>query len=134
MEVFLLDSSGEVVNFVLADSVAAAQAAHPQYTAMQAVIGYGMGWTYSGGVWTEPPPPIPNPVMAKLDFLNLFGLPTIAAIQTAAASDAVISAGLTMLNAATAVNVTDPDTIYFVNYLASKSLITAAQQTAILGA
>ena len=134
MEVFLLDSSGEVVNFVLADSVAAAQAAHPQYTAMQAVAGYGVDWTYSGGAWTAPLPPAPNPVMQKLDFLNLFGLATIASIQSAAATDSVIAAGLTMLNAAQQVNITDPDTVYFVNYLASKSLITVAQQTAILGA
>lgn len=134
MEVFLLNGSGEVVNSILADSVAAAQAAHQTLTAMQAVTGYGIGWTYNVGTWTPPAAPAPNPVMQKLDFLNLFGLSTIAAIQAAAASDAVIAAGMTMLNAASEVDVTDPDTIYFVNYLASKSLITAAQQTAILGA
>ncbi len=133
MNVFLLNSVGLVINCILADSVAKAQAAHPNYTAMQAVTGYDIGWTYSNGVWTAPAPPVPNPVMHKLDFLNLFGLPTITSIQSAAATDATISAGLMMLNAAVEVNTTDPDTLYFVNYLASKNLITAAQQTAILG-
>ncbi len=134
MNVFLLNSAGLVVNSILADSVAKAQAAHPNYTAMQVVANYGIGWIYSNGTWTPPVAPAPNPVMQKLDFLNLFGLQTVAAIQAAAATDAVISAGMTLLNAATSVNVSGPETMDFINYLAGKNLMTGAEQTAILGA
>ena len=135
MNVFLLNKSGLVVNNILADSVSKVQSLYPQYTAMQEVAGYGIGWTYtsSTNTWTEPAFPPVNTVMSKVDFLNLFGLSTLASIQAASATDYVISAAMTMLNATPTVDVSNVDTIYFINYLASKNLITSAQQTMILG-
>lgn len=130
----ILIVDGVVGNVIEADSVARAQAAHPQALA---VAGNGVvaaiGDRYDAGAFTPPAPePEAPPPLSRLDFLRRFTAAQRIAIRAAAATDPIIADAMALLDAADTVRLDNPDTVGLTGYLVAVGLITAADRAAIL--
>jgi hypothetical protein len=133
----LLIKNGVVENCICADSVDRAQQFYPEYVCIERTpeLGvWGPGSLFDGTTWSPAPPVpvIPQPI-TKLEFLRRFTAEQRVAIRTAVATDPVIADGMGLLDLAQDVLVTDPDTVYFVNYLRDNNYITQSDVDRVLG-
>ena len=93
----------------------------------------GPGWTYDGTNFTAPPIPEPGPVILnKVDFLRLFTQAERINIRAAAAVNPVVADYQSMLDAATTVNLQDPDILTGVPLLEQAGLIGPERAAQIL--
>ncbi len=95
----------------------------------------GIGWGYMNGAFVAPPaPPVETPApvtnMSRLDFLKRFTSDERIAIR--ASTDPVILDAQEMLGLAEFIDVSDPYTVQYVNYLASNGFITQDRVAQIL--
>lgn len=101
-------------------------------------------WRLENEVWTEPPEPEPVPTpepgpepepdmrITRLAFLNRFLMEERIGIRAAATSDYVVQDFLALVDAATFIDLSRPDTIQGVRFLASKNLISQSRGDEIL--
>ena len=93
----------------------------------------GPGWTYDGTNFIAPPLPEPGPVILnKVDFLRLFTQAERINIRAAAAVNPVVADYQSMLDAATTVNLQDPDILTGVPLLEQAGLIGPERAAQIL--
>lgn len=102
------------------------------------------GWRLADGVWTPPPEPEPVPTpepepepapdlrITRLAFLNRFLMEERIGIRAAATSDYVVQDFLALVDAATFIDLSRPDTNQGVRFLASKNLISQSRGDEIL--
>lgn len=86
---------------------------------------------WQAGIDNPPAPPTPT-VISKYAFASRFTPAERQSVLAATASDVILQDARSMLDMAQDVDLTDPNTANYVNYLASKSLLTASRATAIL--
>lgn len=135
MRIALINQS-VVQNIIEADMAFAETLGYQQV--IEATAGAAMHGGYANGVFTPPPappaPPAPAPVtdMTKLAFLLRFTQAERIAIAAAQASDPVIADAQMMLGLAQDIDVADPNTSQYIDYLGSKGYLTADRVTAIL--
>jgi hypothetical protein len=103
---------------------------------IEAPEGTGIGWTRSGGVWSPPVTPTPEPIsrtrLTRLEFRNRFTQVEKEAIYTAAETVVSVRIWLDDLAAAEYIELTDPNTIASVEGLASAGLISESRVSEIL--
>ena len=102
----------------------------------------GIGWSYSDGTFTPPPPappPPPQTVFTKFQFRSRFTLQELVGIDNAGANPTLTPEQKEILNTigknfevAADVDLTHPQTIQGVEYLASVGLLTQERATQIL--
>ena len=102
----------------------------------------GPEWTYSNGTFTPPPPappPPPQTVFTKFEFRSRFTLQELVGIDNAGANPTLTPEQKEILNTigknfevAADVDLTHPQTIQGVEYLASVGLLTQERATQIL--
>lgn len=93
----------------------------------------GPGWTYDGTNFIAPPVPEPGAIILnKVDFLRLFTQAERINIRAAAAVDPVVADYQSMLDAATTVNLSDPDILTGVPLLEQAGLIGPGRAAQIL--
>ena len=102
----------------------------------------GPEWTYSNGTFTPPPPappPPPQTVFTKFQFRSRFTLQELVGIDNAGANPTLTPEQKEILNTigknfevATDVDLTHPQTIQGVQYLASVGLLTPQRAAEIL--
>ena len=91
------------------------------------------GWLYDGITFSAPPAPPPEPVILnKVDFLRLFLQGERIGIRTASTLNPVIADYQYMLDAATTVNLQDPDILTGVPLLEAAGLIGPGRAAQIL--
>jgi hypothetical protein len=134
MDVFLI-KSGTVENVICADSVTIAQEFYPDYVCIErtgTLVEFDIGDLHDGTAFTKAPPVVipPSPV-SRLEFLRSFTAQQRITIR--AANDPVIVDALQLLDLAEDVDLQDPDTVYFVNYIAGQGYITTMDADRILG-
>ena len=133
----LIIEAGVVVNKIIASSVSAAQAAFPSATVVDQTTSGGadIGWLYSGGVFSAPPPvSTENWHVSVYAFRQRFTETEQQAIYNARSSNPLVQIFIddTLALTGAGVNLADPTTINSVNYLASQALITTTRATQIL--
>lgn len=123
MDVFLI-KSGVVENVICAESEEYASTLYPEYICIERpeFLPFGPGDLYDGLTFTKAPiPAVVPPPLSKLDFLRKFTVAQRIAIRTS--SDPIVQDAIHMLDLAEQIELSDPDTINLVNYLAYINLI-----------
>lgn len=107
-------------------------------TVVEATDGAYIGGEYTGGQFVPQPvpEPLPEPVtsttMTKLTFLRRFTQAERLAIRAAKASDPIIEDADALMQLAEEIDVTDPDTVQYVGYLATKGYVDTSRVASIL--
>ena len=132
--VFLI-KNGVIENCICAENVDRAQMFYPDYTCIERIdtnSQFGLNDLYDGVNFTKaaPPPAVFVPI-SRLDFLRKFTVQQRIAIRQS--TDLLILDAVHMMDLAEQIELDDPDTIYFVNYLATQSFITIEDANRILG-
>jgi hypothetical protein len=132
--IYAVIKNNEVTNIILWDGVS--EWSPPEGTiAVACPDEVGLGWTYENGTFVAPPVPEPVPVpvvLNKVDFLRLFTQAERINIRAAAAVDPVVADYQSMLDAATTVNLQDPDILAGVPLLEQAGLIGPGRAAQIL--
>ena len=135
MDVILI-KAGVIENVICADYVERALVFYPDYTCIERtseLSQFGSGDLYDGTDFSKAPVIVlPTNSLSRLDFLRSFTAQQRIAIR--AANDPIIVDAMDLLNLAETVELDDPDTVYFVNYLATQGFITIEDANRILGA
>jgi hypothetical protein len=120
-------AGGVVVNVVVTDPAAALPGVDCSNPAAQ------IGWTFANGVYAKPAaaaPVYPTTGLSFLQFLALFAPAEQAAIV--ASTDTQVRLFVLMADGAGTLDLTNPQVVAGVNYLASVQLIAAARVATIL--
>lgn len=99
-------------------------------TVVEATDGAYLGGEYTDGQFvpqpTEPlpePEPVASTTMTKLTFLRRFTQAERLAVRAAKATDPIIEDADALMQLAEEIDVTDPDTVQYVGYLAQQGFI-----------
>lgn len=112
----ILDSTGDVINTILADA---------QF----------MQNNYPDGNYREvpdAPEPVAKPTLTQLEFFNRFTQPELVGIYTAAKSSVPLEIMLDQFKMATYIDTADPQTVGGINALEAAGLIAAGRAAQIL--
>ncbi|WP_431282732.1 hypothetical protein ACQW02_25545 [Humitalea sp. 24SJ18S-53] len=108
-------------------------------TLVAAAAGVAPGWSYTGSVFAEPPPPAPPPairVIAPLAWRRRLGSKrraiTLAASADLEAGDPTIQVMIDDVAASRLINLDDPDLAAGVALLAARGHITEGEASALL--
>lgn len=92
----------------------------------------GPGWLYDGATFAAPAPlPVEN-VISKVQYLKRFTQAERIAIREAAKTSAVVNDYVQLLDAASDVDLADPDTVAGVQQLESAGLLAAGRAVEVL--
>ena len=83
----------------------------------------GVKW-FTREEYPYPPPPPPSLIMTHLQFLRRFTMEERTQLRTAAETDPVLSDALFLFESAQEIDLYDPDTQNFLNYLVATELLT----------
>lgn len=92
----------------------------------------GPNWVYNGTDFAEPAPLVINEI-TPADFMRRFTMAEWIAADTLSKTDEVMAYAFAMFNLVTVVHLNHPDTINFVGYMMSKSILTQTRLNTILG-
>jgi hypothetical protein len=91
----------------------------------------GVKWFTRDQYPYDPPPP-PNTKMTHLTFLRRFTPEERTALRNAATTDPILDDAMYLFEQAKEIDTTDEDTVNFVNYMVSQTLLDSARVSEIL--
>ena len=92
----------------------------------------GPGWTYDGSTFAAPAPVVLPKIISKVQYLKRFTQAERIAIREAAKTSAVVNDYVQLLDAASDVDLADPDTVAGVEQLESAGLLAAGRAAEVL--
>lgn len=92
----------------------------------------GPGWTYDGSTFAPPAPVVLPKIISKVQYLKRFTQAERIAIREAAKTSAVVNDYVQLLDAASDVDLADPDTVAGVQQLESAGLLAAGRAAEVL--
>lgn len=91
----------------------------------------GVKW-FTRDSYPYPPPPPPKTTMTHLAFLRRFTAEERSALRTAAKTDPILDDAMYLFEQAKEIDTTDTDTVDFVNYMVSQTLLDASRTSEVL--
>ena len=129
--------NGIVQGVIIADAEFIAGYQHGFDAVVPATPDVGIGWTYSDGVFTAPPPPAPPTpppvrILTKLQYMNRFHDAELEGVYTAAKTVVQIEIWLDKFKLATDINLDDPETVTGLENMVTAGLLTQSRVAEIL--